>query len=33
MSSGDFKSRNAAILAGEVATQEQMALLKEKLKG
>ena len=33
MSSGDFKSRNAAILAGEVATQEQMALIKEKLKG
>ena len=33
MSSGDFKSRNAAILAGEVASQEQMALIKEKLKG
>ncbi|BDT75472.1 patatin-like phospholipase family protein [Polynucleobacter sp. KF022] len=33
MSSGDFKSRNAAILAGEVAAQEQMALIKEKLKG
>ena len=33
MSSGEFKSRNAAILAGEVATQEQMALIKEKLKG
>jgi len=33
MSSGDFKSRNAAILAGEAATQEQMALIKEKLKG
>ena len=33
MSSGDFKSRNAAILAGEVATQEQMVLIKEKLKG
>lgn len=33
MSSGDFKSRNAAILAGKVATQEQMALIKEKLKG
>lgn len=32
MSSGDFKSRNAAILAGEVATQEQMGLIKEKLK-
>lgn len=29
MSSGDFKSRNAAILAGEVATQEQMGLIKE----
>ena len=33
MSSGDFKSRNAAILAGEVAAQEQMAALKEKLRG
>jgi NTE family protein len=33
MSSGDFKSRNAAILAGEVAAQEQMALIKERLKG
>jgi NTE family protein len=33
MSGGDFKSRNAAILAGEAATQEQMALIKEKLKG
>ena len=33
MSSGDFKSRNAAILAGEVATQEQMALIKERLRG
>ena len=33
MSSGDFRSRNAAILAGEVATQEQMGLIKEKLKG
>ena len=33
MSSGDFKSRNAAILAGEVASQEQMALIKEKLRG
>ena len=33
MSSGDFKSRNAAILAGEAATQDQMALIKEKLKG
>lgn len=32
MSSGDFKSRNAAILAGEVAAQEQMGLIKEKLK-
>ena len=32
MSSGDFKSRNAAILAGEVAAQEQMVLIKEKLK-
>ena len=32
MSSGDFKSRNAAILAGEVAAQEQMALIKEKLR-
>ena len=33
MSSGEFKSRNAAILAGEVATQEQMALIKERLRG
>jgi len=33
MSSGDFKSRNAAILAGEVAAQEQMALIKERLRG
>ena len=33
MSSGDFKSRNSAILAGEIATQEQMPLIKEKLKG
>jgi NTE family protein len=33
MSGSDFKSRNAAILAGEVATQEQMGLIKEKLKG
>ena len=32
MSGSDFKSRNAAILAGEIATQEQMALIKEKLK-
>ncbi|WP_062309975.1 patatin-like phospholipase family protein [Polynucleobacter sinensis] len=32
MSSGDFKSRNAAILAGEVAAQEQMAAIKEKLR-
>ena len=32
MSSGDFKSRNAAILAGEVAAQEQMASIKEKLR-
>ena len=32
MSSGDFKSRNAAILAGEVAAQDQMALIKERLK-
>ncbi len=32
MSSGDFKSRNAAILAGEVAAQEQMGLIKERLK-
>ena len=32
MSSGDFKSRNAAILAGEVAAQEQMAMIREKLK-
>lgn len=33
MSGSDFKSRNAAILAGEVATQEQMGLIKDKLKG
>ena len=33
MSGGDFKSRNAAILAGEMATQEQMSLIKEKRKG
>ncbi|MBU3615660.1 patatin-like phospholipase family protein [Polynucleobacter sp. JS-Polo-80-F4] len=32
MSSSDFKSRNAAILAGELAAQEQMGLIKEKLK-
>jgi NTE family protein len=32
MASSDFKSRNAAILAGEIAAQEQMALIKEKLK-
>lgn len=32
MSSGDFKSRSAAILAGEVAAQDQMAALKEKLR-
>ena len=33
MSGSDFRSRNAAILAGEVATQEQMGSIKEKLKG
>jgi len=33
MSSADFKSRNAAVLAGEIAAQEQMALIKEKLRG
>lgn len=33
MSSGDFKSRNSAILAGEIAAQEQMPFIKEKLKG
>jgi NTE family protein len=33
MSGGDFRSRNAAILAGEVAAQEQIGLIKEKLKG
>ena len=33
MSSGEFKSRNAAILAGEVAAQEQMGFIKEKLRG
>ena len=32
MSGSDFKSRNAAILAGEIAAQAQMALIKEKLK-
>lgn len=32
MGGGDFKSRNAAILAGESAAQAQMALIKEKLK-
>ncbi|MBU3629128.1 patatin-like phospholipase family protein [Polynucleobacter sp. AP-Reno-20A-A9] len=32
MGSGDFKSRNSAILAGEAAAQEQMGLIKEKLK-
>jgi len=32
MSGSDFKARNAAILAGEVATQEQMTLIKDKLK-
>ena len=32
MSSGDFKSRNSAILAGEVAAQEQMALIKARLR-
>jgi NTE family protein len=32
MSGSDFRSRNAAILAGEVATQEQMGIIKEKLK-
>jgi len=33
MSGSDFKSRNAAILAGEAAAQEQMVFIKEKLKG
>lgn len=33
MGGSDFKSRNAAILAGEVAAQEQMALIKERLRG
>jgi NTE family protein len=33
MGGGDFKSRSAAILAGEAAAQEQMGLIKEKLKG
>ena len=32
MGGSDFRSRNTAILAGEVAAQEQMALIKEKLK-
>jgi NTE family protein len=33
MGGSDFKSRNAAILAGEVAAQEQIGLIREKLKG
>lgn len=33
MGGSDFRSRNAAILAGEVAAQEQMTAIKEKLKG
>jgi NTE family protein len=33
MSGSDFRSRNTAILAGEVAAQEQMIVLKEKLRG
>lgn len=32
MGGSDFKSRNAAILAGEVATQEQMSSIKDALK-
>lgn len=32
MGGSDFRSRNAAILAGEVATQEQMPIIKERLK-
>jgi NTE family protein len=32
MGGSDFRSRNSAILAGEVAVQEQIALIKEKLK-
>jgi NTE family protein len=32
MGGSDFKSRNAAILAGEVAAQEQIGLIREKLK-
>lgn len=32
MGGSDFKSRNAAILAGEVATQEQMGAIKEHLR-
>jgi NTE family protein len=32
MGGSDFRSRNAAILAGEAAAQAQMALIKEKLK-
>lgn len=32
MGGSDFRSRNAAILAGEVATQEQMLIIKEMLK-
>ena len=33
MSGIDFRSRNAAILAREVATQEQIGLIRERLKG
>ena len=32
MGGSDFRSRNAAILAGEEAAQEQMGLIKEKLR-
>ena len=32
MSSGDFKARNAAILSGELATQQKLGQIKELLK-
>ena len=32
MGSADFRARNAAILAGELATQEKVVEIKERLK-
>jgi hypothetical protein len=32
MGSADFRARNAAILAGELATQEKVSEIKEKLR-